>query len=130
MRKLISALSFMTLAMGAANAAFPTWVTALPTSVNMVPNYTGTTSPFAEGTPAFFVQLNGLMYVSNYNSDKAKAWYIMAVEALSRGKKIAVYSDNNKLQAITSCGEYEGSGCTMKNTTYHYPIIQEMAIQP
>jgi hypothetical protein len=130
MRKLMSAISIIALAVGAASATAPSWAIYVPSSVNMVPNYTGTTVPFSEGTPTFYVQLNGLLYASNYDSEKTKAWYNMAVQALSTGKKIAIYSDVDRLLTVTSCSDYDGTGCYSKNTTGFYRIIQEMAIQP
>ena len=131
MPNLKTAFTLIGLAVAAASAfTWPAYITFPVQQVSMIPNYTGTTSPYPEGNPAFYVKLNNVLYVSNYNSDKTKAMYQLAVSAMTSGKKLALYYDVDKTLTITSCSNYESNGCNSINTPASYPIIKELALVP
>lgn len=130
MLNLKTTLSAIVLSAGLAAAASPGWVNSAITNVHVTANYTGGSSPYSEGTPVFFINLGGTLYASYYNSDRTKAMYEMAKSAAAAGKSVSIYRDTDNVITVTSCGDYDSSGCIYKNSATNYATLQEIAIIP
>lgn len=126
MKKIKFALAVFALNVGIASAAWPNWVSGIP-SVKIGPNITGSTSPYAEGTPVLMVTISGVQYVYPYNNDRAKSFFEMAKQASASGKSLSIYSDVDNKMNVTSCGDYTSAGCVSKNTTTGYNLISEIS---